>query len=42
MDWVSTKLSKVAGWAVLAAAVISAGNAIVRYTSFDACTVSFS
>nr|WP_230681374.1 TRAP transporter small permease subunit [Paracidovorax cattleyae] len=31
MDWVSTKLSKVAGWAVLAAALISAGNALVRY-----------
>ena len=31
MDWVSTKLSKVAGWAVLAAALISAGNALMRY-----------
>ncbi|BFO56473.1 TRAP transporter small permease subunit [Acidovorax sacchari] len=31
MDWVSTKLSKIAGWAVLAAALISAGNALVRY-----------
>ena len=31
MDWVSTKLSKVAGWAVLAAALISAGNAVTRY-----------
>jgi TRAP-type mannitol/chloroaromatic compound transport system permease small subunit len=31
MDWISTKLSKLAGWAVLAAAVISAGNAFVRY-----------
>ncbi|WP_375576964.1 TRAP transporter small permease subunit [Paracidovorax oryzae] len=31
MDWVSTKLSRIAGWAVLAAALISAGNALVRY-----------
>ncbi|MBO9679465.1 MAG: TRAP transporter small permease subunit [Acidovorax sp.] len=31
VDWISTKLSKVAGWAVLAAAVISAGNAFTRY-----------
>ncbi|GKS74183.1 TRAP transporter small permease subunit [Acidovorax sp. SUPP950] len=31
MDWISTKLSKVAGWAVLAAALISATNAIIRY-----------
>ncbi|ABM32603.1 TRAP transporter small permease subunit [Paracidovorax citrulli] len=31
MDWVSTRLSKIAGWAVLAAALISAGNALVRY-----------
>lgn len=31
VDWISTKLSKIAGWAVLAAALISAGNAIVRY-----------
>lgn len=31
VDWLSTKLSKLAGWAVLAAAVISAGNAFTRY-----------
>lgn len=31
MDWVSSKLSKLAGWAVLAAALISAGNALLRY-----------
>ncbi|WP_019701747.1 TRAP transporter small permease subunit [Paracidovorax oryzae] len=31
MDWISTKLSRIAGWAVLAAALISAGNALVRY-----------
>ncbi|SFE17284.1 TRAP transporter small permease subunit [Paracidovorax konjaci] len=31
MDWISTKLSKVAAWAVLAAALISAGNALTRY-----------
>ncbi|GAB2480829.1 MAG: TRAP transporter small permease subunit [Comamonas sp.] len=31
MDWISIRLSKLAAWAVLAAAVISAGNAFVRY-----------
>ncbi|MEG0675432.1 MAG: sugar transporter, partial [Comamonas sp.] len=31
MDWISTKLSKIAGLAVLAAALISAGNAVTRY-----------
>jgi TRAP-type mannitol/chloroaromatic compound transport system permease small subunit len=31
MDWISTQLGKVAAWAVLAAALISAGNAFVRY-----------
>ncbi|MFT3812198.1 MAG: TRAP transporter small permease subunit [Acidovorax sp.] len=31
VDWLSTKLSKIAGWAVLAAALISAGNAFIRY-----------
>ena len=31
MDWISTQLSKIAGCAVLAAAVISAGNAFIRY-----------
>lgn len=31
MDWISGKLSKVATWTVLAAAVISAGNAFIRY-----------
>lgn len=34
MDWVSSKISKLAGWAVLAAALISAGNALLRY-GFD-------
>lgn len=34
MDWISTRLSKLAAWAVLAAALISAGNAIIRY-GFD-------
>ncbi|WCM94712.1 TRAP transporter small permease subunit [Acidovorax sp. NCPPB 2350] len=31
MDWISTQLSKIAAWAVLAAALISAGNAVIRY-----------
>ncbi len=31
IDWISTRLSKLAGWAVLAAALISATNAVVRY-----------
>lgn len=31
VDWLSTKISKLAAWAVLAAALISAGNAITRY-----------
>jgi len=31
MDWISTRLSRFAAWAVLAAALISAGNAMVRY-----------
>ena len=31
MDWISLRLSKFAAWAVLAAALISAGNAMVRY-----------
>ncbi|WP_295856258.1 TRAP transporter small permease subunit [uncultured Xylophilus sp.] len=31
VDWVSTRLGKIAAWAVLAAALISAGNAFVRY-----------
>jgi TRAP-type mannitol/chloroaromatic compound transport system permease small subunit len=31
MDWISEKLSKVAGYTVMAASLISAGNALVRY-----------
>ncbi|VTU39489.1 TRAP-type mannitol/chloroaromatic compound transport system, small permease component [Variovorax sp. PBS-H4] len=31
MDWISAQLGKLAAWAVLAASVISAGNAFVRY-----------
>ena len=31
MDWISSQLAKVAAWAVLFAALISAGNAFVRY-----------
>lgn len=31
MDWISGKLAKIAAWTVLAAALISAGNAFVRY-----------
>jgi len=31
MDWISAKFGKVAAWAVLAASVISAGNAVIRY-----------
>jgi TRAP-type mannitol/chloroaromatic compound transport system permease small subunit len=31
MDWISAQLGKLAAWGVLAAALISAGNAIVRY-----------
>ena len=33
-DWLTTKLGKIAAWAVLLAALISAGNAIIRY-GFD-------
>ncbi|MFZ4288579.1 TRAP transporter small permease subunit [Variovorax sp. HJSM1_2] len=31
MDWISQQLGKLAAWTVLAAALISAGNAFVRY-----------
>ncbi|XAH22314.1 TRAP transporter small permease subunit [Xylophilus sp. GW821-FHT01B05] len=31
VDWTTRKLGKIAAWAVLAAALISAGNAFVRY-----------
>jgi len=31
VDWISEKLGNVAAWAVLSAALISAGNAFVRY-----------
>ncbi len=31
MDWISKQLGRVAAWAVFAAAMISAGNAFVRY-----------
>jgi TRAP-type mannitol/chloroaromatic compound transport system permease small subunit len=31
MDWVSDKFGKLAAWAVLFAALISAGNAFIRY-----------
>jgi len=31
MDWISAQLGKVAAWTVLAAALISAGNAFVRF-----------
>jgi TRAP-type mannitol/chloroaromatic compound transport system permease small subunit len=31
MDWISTQLGKFAAWAVLTAALISAGNAFVRF-----------
>lgn len=31
MDWISTQLGKAAAWTVLAAALISAGNAFVRF-----------
>ena len=31
MDWISAQLGKFAAWAVLAASVISAGNAFIRY-----------
>ncbi len=34
VDWVSEKLGTIASWAVLLAACISAGNAVVRY-GFD-------
>ncbi|MDB5868166.1 MAG: Tripartite ATP-independent periplasmic transporter DctQ component, partial [Polaromonas sp.] len=34
MDWISAQFGKLAAWAVLAAALISAGNAISRY-GFD-------
>jgi TRAP-type mannitol/chloroaromatic compound transport system permease small subunit len=33
-DWLTTKLGKIAAWTVLLAALISAGNAMVRY-GFD-------
>jgi len=31
MDWISSQLGKVAAWTVLSAALISAGNAFVRF-----------
>jgi TRAP-type mannitol/chloroaromatic compound transport system permease small subunit len=31
MDWISEKFGKIAGYAVFAAALISAGNALIRY-----------
>ena len=31
MDWISDQLGKLAAWAVLISALISAGNAVVRY-----------
>jgi TRAP-type mannitol/chloroaromatic compound transport system permease small subunit len=31
VDWISERLGKLAAWAVLAAALISAGNAFIRY-----------
>jgi TRAP-type mannitol/chloroaromatic compound transport system permease small subunit len=31
MDWISHQMGRIAAWAVLAAAFISAGNAFVRY-----------
>ena len=31
MDWISAKFSKLASWAVFIAAMISAGNAFIRY-----------
>ena len=31
MDWISAQLGRIAAWTVLAAALISAGNAISRY-----------
>jgi TRAP-type mannitol/chloroaromatic compound transport system permease small subunit len=31
MDWISQQMGRLAAWAVLAAALISAGNAFVRY-----------
>jgi TRAP-type mannitol/chloroaromatic compound transport system permease small subunit len=34
MDWISSQLGKIAAWTVLLAALISAGNAFVRY-GFD-------
>lgn len=34
MDWISAKFGKLAGWAVLSATLISAGNALLRY-GFD-------
>lgn len=34
MDWISAKLGKFAGWAVMGATLISAGNALLRY-GFD-------
>ncbi|KAF1045255.1 TRAP transporter small permease subunit [Xylophilus sp.] len=34
VDWIAARLGQLASWAVLAAALISAGNALVRY-GFD-------
>lgn len=31
MDWISARISKVASWSVLVAALICAGNAFIRY-----------
>jgi len=31
VDWISTQLGKIAAWTVLLAALISAGNAFIRY-----------
>jgi TRAP-type mannitol/chloroaromatic compound transport system permease small subunit len=31
MDWISAQFGKLAAWTVLLAALISAGNAVVRY-----------
>ena len=31
MDWISTRLGHIASWAVLISALVSAGNAFVRY-----------
>ena len=34
VDWISVRMSQVAAWTVLSAAMISAGNAFIRY-GFD-------